>query len=62
MRADRCDLNNDYYTKIDRTKAFVDLTNKRLKILDLNAISLQSLKRIIHFCIKTSPRKNYMQF
>ncbi|OVE68822.1 putative beta-lysine N-acetyltransferase [Clostridium diolis] len=52
MRADRCDLNNDYYTKIDRTKAFVDLTNKRLKILDLNAISLQSLKRIIHFASK----------
>jgi len=49
MRADRCDLNYDYYTKIDSTKAFVDLTNKRLKILDLNTISLQTLKRIVHF-------------
>jgi len=49
MRADRCDLNNDYYTKIERTKAFVDLTSKRLKILDLDAISPQSLKRIVRF-------------
>ncbi|MVX65359.1 putative beta-lysine N-acetyltransferase [Clostridium chromiireducens] len=52
MRADRCDLNSNYYTKIDRTKAFVDLTNKRLKILNLNTISLQTLKRIIHFASK----------
>ncbi|EKQ52857.1 MULTISPECIES: putative beta-lysine N-acetyltransferase [unclassified Clostridium] len=52
MRADKCELNDNYYTKIDRTKVFVDLTNKRLKIVDLNNITLQNLKRIIHFASK----------
>lgn len=49
MRADRCSLINNYYTKIDRTKIYVDYTNKRVKIIDLNNISIQNLKRIIHF-------------
>ncbi|WP_297418175.1 putative beta-lysine N-acetyltransferase [Clostridium sp.] len=52
MRADKCELNDNYYTKIDRTKVYVDLTNKRLKIVDLNNISLKNLKRIIHFASK----------
>ncbi|AWK52142.1 putative beta-lysine N-acetyltransferase [Clostridium beijerinckii] len=49
MRTDRCNLINNYYTKIDRTEIYVDYTNKRVKIIDLNNISVQNLKRIIHF-------------
>lgn len=49
MRADRCSLINNYYTKIDRTEIYVDYTNKRVKIIDFNNISIQNLKRIIHF-------------
>lgn len=49
MRADRCSLINNYYARIDRTKIYVDYTNKRVKIIDLNNISVQNLKRIIHF-------------
>ena len=52
MRADRCSLINNYYTKIDRTKIYVDYTNKRVKIIELNNISVQNLKRIIHFSSK----------
>jgi len=49
MKADRCNFNDNYYTKIDRTKIYVDYTNKRVKIIDLNNISVQNIKRIIHF-------------
>jgi putative beta-lysine N-acetyltransferase len=52
MRASRCELNNTYYAKIDRTKILVDLPNKRIKIVDFNTISIQNLKRIIHFASK----------
>jgi len=52
MRASRCELNNTFYAKIDRTKILVDLPNKRIKIIDLNAISMQNLKRIIYFASK----------
>lgn len=52
MRAGKCVLNNSYYAKIDRTKIFVDLPSKRVKIVDFNGISIQSLKRIIHFASK----------
>ncbi|NRY62422.1 putative beta-lysine N-acetyltransferase [Clostridium beijerinckii] len=52
MRASRCELNNTFYAKIDRTKILVDLPNKRIKIIDFNTISTQNLKRIIHFASK----------
>ena len=52
MRADRCSLIKNYYTKIDRTKIYVDYTNKRVKIIEFNDISAQTLKRIIHFSSK----------
>ena len=51
MRADRYEYNN-YYTKVDRTKIYVDLPNKRVKIVDFNNISIQNLKRITHFASK----------
>lgn len=51
MRADKYDFNN-YYTKVDRVKIFVDLPNKRIKIIDFNNVSIQTLKRIIHFASK----------
>ncbi|MVX66078.1 putative beta-lysine N-acetyltransferase [Clostridium chromiireducens] len=52
MRAGKCVLNNSYYAKIDRTKILVDLPSKRVKIVDFNGISIQNLKRIIHFASK----------
>lgn len=51
MRADRYEYNN-YYTRVDHTKIYVDLPNKRVKIVDFSNISLQNLKRIIHFASK----------
>lgn len=52
MRADRCKPNDNYYTHIDRTKIFVDSSNKRIKIIDFNTITTQNLKKIIHFASK----------
>jgi hypothetical protein len=52
MKADRYKSNDNYYTNINRTKIFVDSTNKRIKILDFNSISIQNLKRIIHYASK----------
>lgn len=52
MRADKCKINNNYYAKINRTKIYVDLSNRRVKIINFNNISLQTLKRIIHFTSK----------
>lgn len=52
MKADRCKINNNYYAKINRTKIYVDLSNKRIKIINFNNITLQTLKRIIHFTSK----------
>lgn len=52
MKADRCNSINNYYIKIDHTKIYVDYTNERVKIIDFNKISVQNLKRIIHFSSK----------
>lgn len=52
MRADKFNVANNYYTNIDHTKIYVDHTNKRIKIIDFNNISVQNLKRIIHFASK----------
>lgn len=52
MRSDSSNLINNYYTKIDRTKIYIDHVNKRVKIIDFNNISVQNLKRIIHFSSK----------
>ena len=52
MRADRCSLIQNYYTKIDRTKIYVDYANKRIKIIDLENITVKNIKRIIHFSSK----------
>ncbi|PRR83458.1 putative beta-lysine N-acetyltransferase [Clostridium vincentii] len=52
MRADSCTLINNYYTKIDRTKIYMDYANKCVKIIDFNNISVQNLKRIIRFSSK----------
>lgn len=52
MRADRCSLISNYYTKIDHIKIYVDYTNKRVKIIDLNNISVKNIKRIIRFSSK----------
>ena len=39
----------DYHTKIDENDIYVDHTNNRVKIINFNNISLQSVKQIIHF-------------
>jgi len=52
MRADRCKVNKNYYIKIDRTEIYLDHANKRVVITDLNNISVQNIKRIIHFSSK----------
>ena len=49
MKIDRCNSINNYYTNIDHTKIYVDYTNKRVKIIDLENISVQNIKRIIRF-------------
>jgi putative beta-lysine N-acetyltransferase len=40
---------NNYYTNIDRTSVYVDLSSKRIKIVDISNITIQNLKRIIHY-------------
>lgn len=52
MKIDRGNSINNYYTNIDHTKIYVDYTNKRVKIIDLENISVQNIKRIIHFSSK----------
>jgi len=42
-------IDYDYYTKIDQNDIYVDYTNNRVKIINLNNVSLQSIKQIIHF-------------
>ncbi|MBC2582511.1 putative beta-lysine N-acetyltransferase [Clostridium sp. DJ247] len=49
---DSCKLNNNSYIKIDLAKIYVDYTNSRVKIIDFKDISVQNLKRIIHFASK----------
>lgn len=43
---------NNYYTIINRTKVFIDFSNKRAKIINADNISIQTLKRIIHYSAK----------
>lgn len=52
MKATNYKSYNNYYTKIDRTKIYVDLPSKRVKIIDTDTISVQTLKRIIHYSSK----------
>jgi putative beta-lysine N-acetyltransferase len=52
MNTDSCKLNNNYYTKIDQAKIYVDYTNTRVKIVKFDNISVQNIKRIIHFASK----------
>lgn len=52
MRADRCKINKNYFTKIGRTEIYMDYANKRVVIIELNNISVQNIKRIIHFSSK----------
>lgn len=50
MKAVRYKFEDNYFTKIDSIKIYVDNTNKRVKIIDINNISsVENLKRIIHF-------------
>ena len=51
MRASGCQLNN-YYVKIGKDKIFVDYINSRVKIIDFCNISVQNIKRLIHFASK----------
>lgn len=48
MSASSCQLNN-YYTKIDKDKICVDYTNSRVKIIKFYTMSVQNIKRLIHF-------------
>lgn len=43
---------NNYSAIIDRTKVYMDFSNKRAKIINTDNISVQNLKRIIHYCAK----------
>ncbi|OPJ64428.1 putative beta-lysine N-acetyltransferase [Clostridium oryzae] len=52
MTLQSCNLSNNYFTKIDHTKIYVDYTNKLVRILDLDNISILNIKRIIHFSSK----------
>jgi putative beta-lysine N-acetyltransferase len=53
MNADSCKLNdNNYYTKIEQAKVYIDYTNSRVKIVKFQDISVQNIKRIIHFASK----------
>lgn len=52
MKLDNYKSINNYYTNIDHTKIYVDLASKRVKIIDITNISVQNLKRIIHYASK----------
>lgn len=52
MKAESYKLNNNSYIKIDLAKIYVDYTNSRVKIVNFENISVQNLKRIIHFAAK----------
>ncbi|AOR23388.1 putative beta-lysine N-acetyltransferase [Clostridium taeniosporum] len=49
--------NTNYYTNINDTKIYVDYINKRVKIIDLNNISIENIKKIIHFSLKENLSK-----
>jgi putative beta-lysine N-acetyltransferase len=49
MKRYRCDIENYYYTTIDKTKIYYDIINNRVKILNNSNISIQSLNEIISF-------------
>ncbi|MBV7272534.1 putative beta-lysine N-acetyltransferase [Clostridium sp. PL3] len=53
MNIEHCKLNNDnYHTKIDQSKIYVDYTNSRIKIIEFHNISAQNIRRIVHFAAK----------
>lgn len=51
MKLNKCNLYNNYYTKIDCTKIYVDYPNRRVKIIDIDRISSETLKKIIDFSV-----------
>lgn len=52
MKLDKFNFSNNYYTNIDRTKIYVDHTNRRVKVIDLKNLSIKNIKRIIYFSSK----------
>jgi putative beta-lysine N-acetyltransferase len=52
VKSDKYKTNNNYYTQINRTKILVDSSNKRIKIIGFNTMTVQNLKKIIHFASK----------
>ncbi|AYD40751.1 putative beta-lysine N-acetyltransferase [Clostridium fermenticellae] len=52
MNSAKCKLNNNYYARIDKVKIYIDYVNSRVKIINFYKISVQALKRIIHFTSK----------
>ncbi|PRR86082.1 putative beta-lysine N-acetyltransferase [Clostridium luticellarii] len=48
MSASSCQLNN-YYMKIGKDKICVDYINSRVKIIKFHTMSVQNIKRLIHF-------------
>ena len=54
MRADRYNVCENYYINIDHMKIYVDHDNKRGKIIDINNISLITIKKIIYYLSKQS--------
>lgn len=51
MKLNKCNLYNNYYTKIDCTKIYVDYPNRRVKIIDIDSISSETLNKIISLSV-----------
>jgi beta-lysine N6-acetyltransferase len=51
MNTIRCKSEN-YYTRMDRAKVYIDYTNNRMKIVSIENISPQNIRRLVHFASK----------
>ncbi|MBW6410731.1 putative beta-lysine N-acetyltransferase [Clostridium weizhouense] len=57
MSINNCKINKNYYITIDDINLYVDYTNKRIKIIDFNNISIKNIKNIMSFCIQENLSK-----
>lgn len=51
MKLNKCNLSDNYYTKIDSTKIYIDYPNRRVKIIDVDSISSETLNKIISLSV-----------
>jgi putative beta-lysine N-acetyltransferase len=53
MNIERCKLNcNNYYAKIDQARIYVDYINSRVKIVKFDNITVQNIRKIVHFAAR----------